>query len=78
MRFQGVLVTLIFILWKIQTCLGQGAPWTAEDQDTIFRRLKGIFGKDKVWKEYTQIYPDYQWVKETQINAPKVLISFKA
>ena len=71
-KMYGLSVIALIAVWKISTCYGQGAPWTLEDQDIIFRKLKKAAGGD-IHKEYKELYPDYQYVAETPINALKML-----
>ena len=64
----------IFIWALIPTCLGMGAPWSAQDQDIIYEKVKyvAINGK-RVVKEYTQLHPGYTFINVTTINPMKIL-----
>ena len=68
----GLAIISLIALWRISVCYGQGAPWTLEDQDIIFKKLRKA-AAGKVHQEYLELYPDYKYVKETPITALKML-----
>ena len=50
---------LIFAI-GIQTCFGKGAPWSSEDQDIIFQKVKfAILNNNKVINQYKTLHPGY-------------------
>ena len=64
---------LIFAI-GIQTCLGKGAPWSSEDQDIIFQKVKYVvLNANKVLNQYKNLYPGYTWISQSKINPMKVL-----
>ena len=66
------IVTCLIAIVHFPTCSSQGVAWSAQDQDIIFWKLKRICEYSD-YKEYLKLYPDYEYVRDTQLNFPKVL-----
>ena len=66
------IVTCLMAILHFPTCSSQGVPWSAQDQDIIFWKLKRICEYSD-YKEYLKLYPNYEYVRDTQLNFPKVL-----
>ena len=62
---------LLLVSFGIEGCFGKGAPWSKDDQDIIFQKLKMIArDSPKVQRQYQHLYPDRKY--NIGINAAKV------
>ena len=67
------ILSLIFVL-GIQTCWGKGAPWSAEEQDIIFQKVKFVaLNGNKVVNQYKNLHPGYEFNGPTKVNPMKIL-----
>ena len=68
-------INCILIFSLIPTCLGKGAPWSAQDQDIIFQKIKYVskFGAT-VFNQYKELHPGYELASgQSRINPMKIL-----
>ena len=69
---------IFFVLFL--TCLGlfglsngQGAPWTEEETKIIAQKIWLLVTKPhSVRFHFKRIYPNYEYVRQTEVNAKKV------
>ena len=64
---------LIFAI-GIQTCFGKGAPWSSEDQDIIFQKVKFVvLNRNKVLNQYVSLHPGYTYMAKAKTDPMKFL-----
>ena len=58
----------------IQTCFGKGAPWSSEDQDIIFQKVKFVvLNRNKVLNQYVSLHPGYTYMSKAKTDPMKFL-----